>query len=272
MRKKTILKSIFLCGFIGLLYFLGILLTSKVPVECYLYDPCGGCFTDQGPCKPCEVEKKSNSEYQGLIAQSNLTKTVDFKLYNVLYKFYEQKYEVKLKQFNISNPGRAFPIVFIGNKYLIGEKEIQEKLISTINYAKNPFYKLASFLKHKDSTAEETNNISFVELGKNNIIYFSVTDCEDCKRVEKKLPELKHQNFKNNDFQIISYKINDKQNLNLLNSYYQEYNIKGEIVVPTIFVGNKHLSGYEEINKYLKKYLINGDGFNTEIIRDDSND
>lgn len=240
---------------------------SKVIIECFFYDPCGGCFTDTGPCKPCKVEADLAHQYTEIISQHGFEKIVDLKLYNVLYEVYERTYENRLRRHNLINEEGKYPIVFIGDRYLIGEDEIRNKMVSLITEAKNPIRKIQHCIYQIYNKMLIRKKINWEIANENCIVYFFTPYCSECKQVEIYLKDLKKESFSNNNFQVISYNIDEKDNLSLLKKYLQCYQEQtNEIVVPTIFIGDRCLQGYENIKCYLKKALIEGQGIRTKIV------
>lgn len=245
----------------------------KVPVECYFYDPCGGCFSDSGPCKPCTVETGLGSQYSQMIAENGLEGIADLKLYNILYKAYGQKYEAKLKKYKLADSKRKFPVVFVGDTCLMGESEVKSRIISAVKSETNFLKRIVYAIGRGKNGQPQSKQVSFVDAQENSVVYFSVPGCEDCKRVDEYLNEIRHESFKNNDFRVVSYSIELKENLSLLKKYYQIYGAGGdETVVPVVFIGDRYMEGYDQIASLLKKTLIEGEGYNTKIIKVDGDE
>lgn len=267
-KMKYVILIGIICVVLGILLVWGMLNSTKTTIECYFYDPCGGCFTDTGPCKPCTVETRLGHQYMERIAHNGLEDVVDLKLYNVLYEVYKQKYETRLQQYNLTGQKRNYPIIFIGNTYLIGESEIESKMISTIDAARNPLRRMMYFIQHRNKALLPLKKWKYQMTNENCVVYFSVPYCADCKRVKEYLETLKQEEFKNNDFRVISYSIDAEEDFNLFKLYCQLYEVRGnETVVPAVFVGDEYLEGYEQISRGLKTALIQGQGNHTKVIR-----
>lgn len=96
------------------------------------------------------------------------------------------------------------------------------------------------------------------------IIYFYSPTCSSCIDVKNYFKSL------NDDINIISYDITEKNNKALLNSYCEYYKVaEGKFgVVPIVFVGEEYLFGREEIEEKLIDILENKYSIDTPLLKE----
>lgn len=253
---------------LGGLFIFKIATLPKLALDMYVYDPCGGCFVEIGPCKPCALVEHYLSIYADLLKKNRLYEKVDFNMYSTLFKSFKQKYIEKLRVYHINQNEVTFPIAFVGNEYIQGEKDIENNLISTINKENSLISRIGRAFNtkpinlHVKKVAAKTVNA---------IIYFSTPYCDDCSSVKKLFDRLGSAYFKNG-IQLIFYSIDDKNNLALLMKYREIYGIHGDnVIVPAIFIGTSYLEGYDEISKKLEGLLSSGESAKTKIIQVENN-
>jgi glutaredoxin len=190
-----------------------------------------------------------------------------------LFKFYKQKYDIKLRENHLTGRDDVFPLVFVGNTHLTGESEIESKLVPSINKSKTLPMKITNIAVNLYNGLTHTGQDKIQTSEENAIVYFSVPGCEDCGKVDEYLKTIDKEKLKDSSYKLIEYSIDSSRNLNLLKQYSQLYGVEGdETAVPVIFVGNKYLVGYEQISKYLEDILNLQEKVNTKVIKVGAND
>ena len=88
-----------------------------------------------------------------------------------------------------------------------------------------------------------------------DIVYFYITVCETCNQAHKEMVRISTElaEYKPN---IIMYNIENPENLELLNKYYEYYQIpKARQHLPCVFVGNNYLDSEDAIQNKLKQSI-----------------
>lgn len=244
MWKKIAIRVAMLVAAILLILGVSSCGTAKtISVEGYVYDPCGGCFSANNPCKPCTVVKELESYLHEKAAKYNLEGSLDINVYNTLFDENKEKLEESLGR---EPDTENYPIVFVDNTVLVGWEEIESELLRTID--------------HNSSTTEKNETskmqLEVKETAESMAIYFKTEGCGQCKKTEELL-----DSAEKGEHIIETYDISDNSSYRLLEAYAEKYNLQAEeILVPIIFVGDSVLEGYDEIETFLFTYLEEGKG------------
>ncbi len=206
--------------------------------EVFLYDPCGGCNVENGPCKPCEVELKYNQKFAAYVRENGLT-DVRFDVYNIRYPEYRKRMERRLAEHNVDESS-VYPICFIGKTVLVGDNEIDSGLDEAVSAA-------ARIVEQKKEFATI-----------NEPVYFAGKYCASCKKLDQLL--------KDNNIKHTKYYIEDDDNGALLQEFFALYGVSVETTVPAVFMGDKVLTELDDIFAAFENYDPKS-AENTKIIR-----
>ena len=247
--KNTFIISAIVVTFISvlLIFVTNMVLKEKLSIDCYLYDPCGGCFAETGPCKPCVVEREYIGKYNKLLEDNKLARKVKLNVYNVLYPFYNSMYLNRLIETGAES-AETYPIIFIDDKYFIKDEQIEDEMIEYIKQNTTILYTIKRAL-NRVLIKDTQPSIDF-EI-KDEISYFSSEYCSECKKVDELFYKTSDDNIKKISKKIEKYDISDEKNMQLLKLTLEQYgtDVK-EITVPTVFINNNCLVGYDEIADY----------------------
>ena len=149
----------------------------------------------------------------------------------------------------------GFPILYIGDKYLIGKDAILYDLKNLI------------INEHQKKTIEKIR-------GKTKLLYFYANGCKDCETVKEYIDILqdiymvKHgSTYVQSELSVEFLDMGNMDNLEALRKYTMEYNVPQiQQVVPIIFIGDKYLSGANEIKEKLEACIKEGQGFTISSI------
>lgn len=101
----------------------------------------------------------------------------------------------------------------------------------------------------------DRNNPNSVNLGPNDIVFFSKDGCPYCAAEEGLLDELKKDYPQ---IKINKLKVTDKNNANLLKELYEKYQVPPGLqgLVPATFVKDKYFVGFDDKTKEeIKSYF-----------------
>jgi glutaredoxin len=179
-------------------------------------------------------------------------------MYNTFRISDTEVFENYIKRFNIPENSINDPALFINEKFLIGESEIEQQ-----------FKKV--FLAEKENTIKKISGEKFLqsyESEPQTIIYFYTVSCEECSNARKFLNSLGLADlFGDNHAVLIQYNISESGNSELIKKYFAEYAVpEKDQKVPIVFFGNRYLSGEKAIEQELIEVIKNNQGIKTPIL------
>lgn len=238
---------------------------ERLPVDVYYF-----YFN---PCPSCDVEKEFRIRLDTLLG--NQTEDIRLKMYNAFYGSTAEKLLQFYAEFDVDQEHRTPPILFIGNVYIQGSANIDERLKSELNKAKQQEERITvSTVESKTEVLPVSHKISGLNTqnGTNTkIMYFYVPLCAECEDVESFFDDLDPSYNVAYDGQLINSQViitklnvSEIENLNLLRTYISKFGVPEERQqVPIIFIGDKYLFGIEEIKGNLKNLILSGEGLFT---------
>ena len=255
MKKRWIISGAVFISTVIAVFVVGWKMNRKVQVTAYLYDSCGGCFTEENPCKPCTVEIRMYNYLQKTIEAADMTQKVEYQVYNLLY----EKYRTELNQLQGGSASVEYPLVFVDGQSLSGWDELKESLIPVIRKkAYGPFSGLFA-------DPEVLQMISLEPDGKNRIAYFKSPGCAQCELAESYFQILEGK-LSGNSFIIDTYDVSQMENTDIMEAYCREYELDPDMLMtPVVFVGKTVLEGSDEIEIFLELKMLQGDGLLTPV-------
>lgn len=237
----------------------------------------------ENACGSCNPEGEFIELYNELIGTEKEGVDVELLMYNTFHKSGRDEVEKYFKEYGVPEDKQFVPVVFIGDSYLIGENDIKEKLKEAFISAKEKFimYKTEEISNERTEEQEHVQS-RFLEEGsesriENLVVYFYVTACGECQEVDKYLNAmgdgylLGSANDDKIKFNIMRFNIAEPENLELLNKYFQAYEVPEEDqLVPIVFIGNTYLSGANDIKQMLEAQIKNGNGLTTLYLVSDN--
>lgn len=212
-------------------------------IEAYVYDPCGGCFADGIPCKPCTVVIELEQYLGGELKRQGLSENYEVFVGNTLLPEIKEQY---LFRIGVWDKGE-YPVVFIGDHILYGWDEIKSEFPRI----------LGGEAASEQPPSEETQ--SPFQSGSDLFVYFKLSSCGQCAEAEELFDRLELEGVPS---KRLTYDLED--HLGLFERYCRAYGADSEtLCLPAVFVGDSVLEGYEEIEMFLEEYLGRGDGMKT---------
>lgn len=228
---------------------------SQVVIDGFVYDSCGGCFTENNPCKPCKVVLELEGYLSAELARLGIEEGCRIQVHNLLYD--EQK-ELLSERLPDERPGEmAYPVLFLDDEALCGWDEIRERFVPAI---------LVKMGKEDPGTVSGTEKeIDLVRTEGDRIVYFKMSTCASCVKTKDCLDEVLSK-YENVD--LITWDMEDQGNLALFRAYCRMYDVDAEeLSVPAVFIGDRCLEGYEEISLFLEPYLEAGYAHDTYCVK-----
>lgn len=223
--------------------------TAKKPVRIdgYVYDSCGGCFTDNAPCKPCKVVIGLEQYLFEALDKAALREHCEVEVHNVLSDKEKQALARSMEEFAAGDTGE-YPVVFVNCEKLQGWTQIKEAFSRTVAEAvgKAP----------ADVSMESNRQIILEKATSDTVVYFKMTACSSCKKAGKLLTEL---SAKTNLFELLTYDLEEPGGLEMFQAYCGTYGVDADTAsVPMVFIGDKYLESFEEMELFLEAYLESG--------------
>lgn len=248
LTSIVILLVIFICDY---------KLNRKVNIDCFVYDPCGGCFSDNNPCKPCKVVLEMEQFFFNKIDEFELREVSDINVYNTMYDYNKDLLKTKVQ------PGLEveYPVLFVNDTALFGWNQINmhfdELLLKATRVKPN----------HSIRTDNATDVYYVQEKTEKPVaVYFKRQGCRSCKKTEEYLA--RKDNF-NGLCEILTYNLENVDDVRLFEEYCKSYGVDLETAgAPMIFIGDSFLEGFDEIYTFLEVYIESGYGIKTCIIKD----
>ncbi len=232
-------------------------LNSKVKIECFVYDPCGGCFSKNIPCKPCTVVLEMEQFLYNKVDELGLRDVSDINIYNTMNDTQRNLLNERVpKELEVE-----YPVLFINDKVLFGWNQINRSIDEML-------LKMAGVRNKHTDKADGSMEASFVyeQTQTPLAVYFKMEDCRACKKTEEYL--VQHDDF-NGLCEITTYNLDNVDALRLFEEYCKKYGVNSETAgAPMIFIGDTVLEGYEEIETFLEVYIKNGYGATTSMIKE----
>lgn len=243
--------SLLLAGmvlFCLMLFFGAYKAPATVKIEGYVYDSCGGCFSDDIPCKPCKVVLELEEYLYSELDRLGARDACKVEVHNILYSKQKQLFSQRISENKLGNI--EYPVLFINDTVLYGWAQIRKEFARTV---------LTGIGKDDsgiESVSSDKEEIVLAKAKSDTVVYFKMTSCRSCQKSEKFLDDLVK---KRGDFSLLTYDIEDRGNLSLFQAYCGKYGVNAENTsVPVVFIGDKCLEGFEEVQVFLEPYLEAG--------------
>lgn len=257
-NKVYILRLLLICTIVFSLTLLdGTERASEMlNIDGYVYDSCGGCFSDSIPCKPCTVVLDLEKYLYSELDRFELSEEYRVEVHNVLYHKQKQLLSQEFSDKQIRD--LSYPVLFINDTILYGWEQIKDKFAQTI--AKYSHIEVTEMDSRKAD-----KEIKLIRGESNTIVYFEITSCGACKETKKLLDRISGSY---EDLEVFIYNIDDSKNLDLFKTYCTKYAMDANsISVPMILIGDRYLEGLDEIQLFLESYLEAGYGSYTYRVK-----
>lgn len=166
--------------------------------------------------------------------------------YNTFHKSDKETFDTLAKEYGIAQEDLITPALFIGDDYMLGYDGIEEEIADVIASSDS-----------SDELVPETL-----------LVYFYVNGCKECVQVKAFMDTMEDTytvDYKGHKLEstvnIVKYEIGDPDNLALMYSIYDAYNVpKERQFVPIIFMGQENYLGIDEISRNLIDAIESGKG------------
>lgn len=216
---------------------------EKITLDGYVYDSCGGCFSNKNPCKPCQVVKELEAYLYGALDQYDLRDSFSLEVHNLLYDEEQTALEERLPGVTLGE--EQYPVVFIGDRLLCGWDEIKKDIGSVLRQI--------SGKETATAMPAASEKIELVQAEEPTVVYFMMTSCRSCKEAGAYLDTLRE---KEDAFTLQTFNMEDSESVAVFQEYCSKYGLNTEeTYVPVVFIGDKSLEGTEEIKTFLESFL-----------------
>lgn len=129
------------------------------------------------------------------------------------------------------------------------------------------------FMQLTLSLSGTANYVYAAEESKPVLVYFYFSVCAQCQEAEKALNEMAAA-FKNKNLpDVRMYNVEDSNNYQLLDKYYEEYRVPEENrIMPVLFAGSEYYAGKKQITEGLKSLIKKDSIGSTPLLKTDSGD
>lgn len=250
--------------------------TEQVIIEYFGYNTCAACSPED--------------EFYDLVRKEigDLREEIPYKIfeYNTFHQEDKEKLAERRSRLQIPDNNGVWPVVILGDFYMIGLNETEQKLRENLILLHNSGVQddldeeereneetviSDSILKPEnveetdleEAASEFQDFFGSVEEKDSVILYFSTLSCGDCLRVKNVLdslePEMVLESGSSSRIRILEINIADEKNVPLLWQLFETYEVpKEEQLVPVLFFEKGFLAGAENTEKYLLEEIKKG--------------
>ena len=242
MLKKTLAWIAILAGMV-ILVMVVVVNQPVISIEAYLYDSCGGCFTDTGPCKPCKAVEDYSIRLREANKANNLQGKVKLDVYNVMTPFYKQQYMSRLDQYQIED---SLPVVFVDGQVYTGNDAIQLTFMAGL--AKQTSFPGNLIALFQPDGAEIKKDRPLSSRDENVIVYFYLENCEECKKMNDLLAE-QQALFPEDKIDRRNY----LEEQYLYDQFLELYQInQNQPTVPLVFAFDQYFKSADELEQWME--------------------
>jgi cytochrome c biogenesis protein CcdA/glutaredoxin len=244
-------------------------------------------FFYNNPCASCNEEGKFYDKFNSIVGKEKYNISYNIIVYDYIKAGSEMKFKELCDKYKVPEKNRIMPMLFIGDTYLSGNDDIDNRLKDEFINAKEKLLKSNSniFRTVKGSLLNLTPNVNKInetsadssivlkasERTDTVILYFYVSSCSDCSELEKVLDKLKPMydieidNKKlSSKVKLLKYNVGEPENLNLIKQYFKAYNVAlKDQKMPLLFIGGKYMAGGETKPNEIENLINIGEGTTT---------
>jgi|GEM_PF-2038475 len=242
-------------------------ISSKVDVHYFYFNP----------CPSCDVEKEFLIRLDTILG--NNKENINLRMFNAFYGSVAEKLLQFYDKYDVAQEHRTPPILFIGNAYIQGSANIDNRLKEEFDKAKQQVERIqVSTVESQIAVSPDAERRILVNSTGTDtrIMYFYVQLCAECEDVESFFNELEtnynimfEEEAINSKVEIYKFDISKLENLNLLRAYFYRFGIpEDRQLVPVLFIGEHYLVGAEDIKSKLHDLILSGEGLLTPILHD----
>ena len=258
MKSRELGNKNRIAWIILLLTGLGLLMLSNadcaslpIRIDGYVYDSCGGCFTQDNPCKPCKVVLELEAYLSSELARLGIEGECTVKVYNLLFDEPRKLFSDRL--FEHDSGSMEYPVLFLNDTALYGWEQIKKDFAPILLEYSGKVAPGTSALHEKEILLEKSES--------DIVVYFKMKSCGSCENTQEYLDRL-FQRY--GHVRLLTMDIEEQGNLEIFQAYCRMYGTDADTMsVPAIFIGNRSLEGYDEISLFLDTYLEAGYAHNT---------
>ncbi len=243
-------------------------------------------YFHDNPCEACHEDVKFMDMFNDITGDGKMGLNYNIYVEDIFKEKSKDLFQALCDRYDIAKDKRKTPSIFIGSIYLQGGDEIKKRLGTSFLKAKEDFLE-----KYPQAIGNESTAAGISDKGSgwnsaaavtddrlkpwagtdSSIVFFYVTACEDCEKVQKVLEELDFEykipyNGKSvlSKVELVKYNVGDIEGLDISRRYINTYHVaEKDQLVPLVFIGNKYFAGGKISREELEKAIMDGDGIKT---------
>lgn len=212
----------------------------------FVYDSCGGCFTDSSPCKPCKVVLELESYLYTELERLGAGAGWQVQVHNVLYEGERELLAQRLSPALLQEA--EYPVLVLDGVVLQGWGQVRQGLAPAL---------LARAGREAPGTGPGApGGVRLEKAGRDTVVYFKLESCGSCRKTDAFLDGLLQ---KYSHVELLPYEIDGQGGLEVFQAYCRAYGLDPDnTFAPVVFVGDRCLEGLEGIQLFLGPYLEAG--------------
>lgn len=230
-------------------------------------------FVHNNPCESCDEEGRFREILDEAIREGNMDITCRMRTYYAYREDGRKMAEQAMAYFGLEQSQVLYPIVVIGDHYLLGYDQIRQELgqvLETVTASgiREPMPDGGGVEQDKSGAAPAGQEPleMVLDAGKDviHLLYFRTEICSKCEKAEEaleQLPGLVRVDGQEYPVVITELSVAEEENALFFGALAEQYEIpEREQQVPIVFLGEKYLSGESQIREQMAGLLESGEG------------
>lgn len=220
------------------------------------------------PCESCDEEGRLSA-----LLQENLPGEEDFQYeLKILYAYHEEGAELvdrAAAYFGFDESEIFFPLVIVGDRFLSGEEQVEEQLAQCLEEAGRNG--VAGAMEGEPAhapadTVSAEREETVIDAGADviHLLYFETEICAKCEKAKEALEALPDTvNIEGREYPVVITKLSvaEGNNASIFGALAKEAGVSSrKQQVPFLFLGEKYLSGADEITAQVFQLVEEGAG------------
>ena len=222
-------------------------------------------FFHNNPCESCDETNKLREILKKEFSQDEVTVKYTIQSYYSYQTEGRSIMNLMMERFGLSNEEITYPFAVVGEEYLNGYTEIEERIRSCME-------KAAGIVREDGKgMAEGSASLDSFGFGGTigdastiNILYFQTESCHNCEEAWKYIETIPDEvmiDGKNHKIITEALSVMDEGNAQYLMELFKKYQVPElKQQVPILFIGNEYLSGEALIKEKLEALIQTGEG------------
>lgn len=230
-------------------------------------------FIHNNPCESCDEEGRFREILDEAIREKNIEISCRVRSYYAYREDGRKMTEQAVEYFGLDQGDVLYPVVVIGDHYLLGYDQIRQELGSKLEAVvasgmvePMPDGKKDEQERHDINPVDQDSWEMVLDAGEGviQLLYFHTEICPKCEKAEETLEQLPKQVVvAGQEYPIVitTLSVAEEENALFFGALAGQYRIpEREQQVPIVFLGERYLSGENQIREHISELLESGEG------------